>query len=143
MADTCLDQNCNIPLGTRDAIHVPFVVGSPARLSLEEERQLGFERKPGSFVKFTDDKFIEFIPCDKESAHGILNPFLDEISRYDKVIVFLLPGITTPVRHNFDINLQQKQVEKQILEIELKHQKEADPDCADCWMIRNNAIIRM
>lgn len=136
-----LDQNCHIPLGTRDAVHVPFVVGraSWGKSSLQE-RMDGM--KPGAFVRFVDEKFVEFVLCAKEEAHGIINPFLDEVSYYDSVVVMLIPGITTPVVHHFEINPKQKELEQQILQSELELAKESDPPCAGCYVIRNNEVIR-
>jgi hypothetical protein len=103
---------------------------------------MDFELKPGNWVRFTNNKYTEFEPCNKDEAHGILNPFLDEISTYDTVIVFLIPGITEPVRHTFDINPEKKKWEKEILDMEVEEARKNDPDCAGCWQIRNNEVIR-
>jgi len=134
-----LDQTCRIPVGTRDAVHVPFVVGR-AKDSSIQERIEGL--KPGSFVKFVDDKFVEFALCTKEEAHGILNPFLDEITWYDAVVVFIMPGITTPVVHHFEIEPKLKELHQKMLELELEQRKESDPACAGCYEIKNNKVIR-
>lgn len=139
MSQERLDQTCSIPLGTRDAIHVPFTVGS-----LHNKFKAGiYKLIPGSFVRFVDDKFIEFELCEREKAHGILNPFLEEISIFDNVVVLLKPGITSVVRHTFDIDPKKEEIEKQILEMELKEAKEEDPSCADCYVIKNNRVTRM
>jgi len=130
-----LDQTCDITVGTRDAIHVPFVVG---KLAPQEHTDL----TPGDFVKFIDDKFTYFKLALKEDAHGILNPFLDKISTYDAVVVLLFPGITSPVRHYFDIDPTIKEMHQALLEEELEIAKKADPDCAGCYRIRNNTVIR-
>ena len=135
-----LDQTCHLPIGTRDAIHVPFVVARLAESVSMEDRLAGL--KPGSFVRFTDAEYTKFVICDKQLAHGILNPFVDEISYYEPVVVLLMPGITTPVRHRFDINPSLKESERQWLSARLEEAKEEDPDCAGCYEIRNNKIIR-
>jgi len=133
-----LDQDCELPVGTRDACHVPFVVARKAYGNPKD-----WELKPGEFVKFTNDKYTEFVTCTKEEAQGILNPFLDEISTFENVIVFMMPGITGPVQHEFEINPQVRLDEKEMLEVELEERKEQNPECADCYMIRNNRVIRM
>jgi hypothetical protein len=134
-----LDMTCKLELGTRDACHVPFIVGQLHRNPVNYHFQ---ELKPGEFVKFVDEKFQKFVTCGKDEAHGILNPFIDEISMYESVVVFILPGITTSVRHTFNIDPKLKEYQKELLEEHLKASKEDDPNCAGCYEIRNNTIIR-
>jgi hypothetical protein len=135
-----LDQECDLPLGTRDAIHVPYVVGTISKdLSLKERMLI----LPGCWVRFIDDKFIKFVPCEKAEAHGMVNPFLDKISRYSDVVVLLIPGITSQVTHQFDIDPSLRDQRQAMLEAELAEVKEQDPGCADCWVIRNNCVVRM
>jgi hypothetical protein len=134
-----LDKSCHLAVGTRDAVHVPFTVG---KYDYNSKSHI-YELTPGSFVKFTNSAFTIFVLCEKEESHGILNPFLDEISVWDNVIVFLKPGITTPVVHNFDIDLTLRDRNKQLLEMELEEARKLDPECADCYQIKNNDIIRM
>ena len=131
-----LDQDCDLPAGTRDAIHVPFVVGKPVFQGIQHIQ-------PGSWVRFVDANFTEFVLCDKTDAHGIVNPFLDEISRYNDVVVLLIPGITSQVTHQFDIDPSLRDQRQAMLEAELAEVKEQDPGCADCWVIRNNCVVRM
>lgn len=142
-----LDQECRIPPGTRDAMHVPYVVGKAKRIPYSQRNKDnggwdGHTLSPGQHVKFTDDKFIYFVPCSKEESHGILNPFLDEVSIHDNVIVLLTPGITGPTRHAFDINPEKRKWERQALEMELEQYKAEDDGCADCYEIRNGRVIR-
>ena len=137
MSQERLDKTCRLPVGTRDAVHVPIVAATVSR-----ELDYHIPLTPGAFVKFIDAEFTKFIPCNKDEAHGVLNPFIDEIRRYEPVIVMLLPGITSPVRHNFDINPQQKEIEAKFLEMELEEAKKDDPDCAGCWVVRNNRVVR-
>jgi len=140
MSQERLDKTTRLMIGTRDAVHVPIAVAEVSREYCSQNKI--WTLNPGTYVKFVNDEFTKFEPCDKSEAHGVLNPFLDEISTYEPVIVLLNPGITTPVRHHFDIDLQQKARELSFLEIELEEVKEKDPDCAGCWVIRNNSIIR-
>lgn len=126
--------------GTRDAVHVPVVAARAKYIPLSTG--IRPEYVPGAYVKFVDDKFMEFIICDKKEAHGILNPFLDEISVFDTVLVFIMPGITTPVRHDFKIDPKFKEIEQGMLQSELEYAKKSDPECAGCYEIRNNTVIR-
>jgi hypothetical protein len=139
MTQDRLDQDCCLPLGTRDAVHLPIVVATYKYGGPSNRHEL----KPGEYVKFVDKDYIYFVPCEKEEAQGILNPFLDEITYFDPVVVFILPGITTAVRHAFEINPEMKTWEKQYLEKNLERAKQEDPACAGCYIIRNNDIIRM
>jgi len=132
-----LDQTTHLPLGTRDAVHVPVIAG---RFNYKTSFP---ELEPGSFVKFVDKDFTLFELCEKKDAHGFINPYLDEIYYFDNVLIFILPNITTPVRHYFEINLQQKTNEREVLEAELEEMKRNDESCAECYEIRNNEIIRM
>lgn len=132
-----LDQTCRLPAGTRDAVHVPIVAGRWARNDFTSEL------KPGEFVKFVDDKFVDFVPCQKDEAHGVANPFLDVISHIDPVIILLFPGITTPVRHDFNIDLNKNLIEKEMLKFEVEQARKEDPGCAGCWIIHNNEVIRL
>lgn len=138
MSSERLDQSTKLPLGTRDAVHVPIIAAK-----LDPKEKYYGQIDAGSFVKFTDPEFTLFTICQKENAHGIINPFLDEVNFYDTVVILLLPGITTPVRHAFNIDVSQKERERSILEIELEEARKSDPDCASCWIIHNNEIVRM
>jgi hypothetical protein len=139
-----LSKTCNLPLGVRDAMHVPFVIAKV----FEPKREKGdpwvdLSVEPNTWVKFTDNSFTHFVKCTKEEAHGLINPFLtDAVRSYENVVVLLVPGITTPVRHGFDIDPQLLAARNQELETRLQIEKEEDPNCADCWAIRNNEIIR-
>ena len=137
--DKRIDQTTNLPLGTRDSSHMPWVV---ARIKYDYKNGLP-EIKPGAYVKFINPECTSFeLTENRAEAHGFINPCLEEIGIYDNVIVFLLPGITSPVRHYFEISLDKQKIEREILEEELKEIREADPNCGDCWVIRNNEIIR-
>lgn len=133
-----LDQTCRLPVGTRDAVHVPIVVAK-AKFDINDRI---FEFSPGAYVKFIDDEFTTFVTCEKDEAHGVMNPFLEKIYIFDPVIIMLLPGITGPVRHHFDIDPSRRELEKQFLQDELKASMEADPECAGCYHIRNNEVGR-
>lgn len=142
MSQDRLDHSCRLPVGTRDAVHVPFVVAAAAvEATTIDDRINGL--KPGSYVKFLDDGYTKFVVCEKAEAQGVLNPFVDEISYYEPVVVMMMPGITSPVRHHFDIDPRLKDMERHWLEAELAQAKQEDPDCAGCWVIKNNRVIRM
>ncbi len=142
MSKENLDESCTMAQGTRDAIHVPIIAARAAEVSLKEKSDNNFTLKPGSFVKFTNDKFNEFLVCDKAEAHGIINPFIDEVSYWDNVVIFLMPGITTAVRHQFEVDIKLKEQRQKLLEWELEASKQEDPECAGCYEIRNNRVIR-
>lgn len=139
-----LDQTCHLIVGTRDAAHIPFVVAqyNITTTTLEERLKMGHKLPPGHFVRFIDDNYMHFVLCDRDEAHGIINPFIEEVRFYDAVVIFILPGITSSVRHYFDINPKLKALEQQMLESELEQRKQEDPACAGCYEIRNNDIIR-
>ncbi len=130
-----LDHPCKLSPGERDAVHVPIVAGEFAGEWTEDLR-------PGDWVKFTDDNFRAFVKCDKADAHGVVNPFLEIAQRYHPMVILLKPGITTPVRHNFQIVPAQPEYERMMLELELERVKEEDPACADCWYIENGVLER-
>jgi len=143
-----LNKTCDIDIGTRDAVHVPIVVGrlfhpKPVR---DESGKMIFTPlepvEPGQWVKFVDSDFTDFTACTKDEAHGMINPFIDYVPYYDAVVVILKPGITSPVRHNFDIDPKKAEIRKQYLEVELEEAKKEDPGCAHCWQIINDEVIR-
>lgn len=138
-----LDRKCRLEIGTRDAVHVPIVVGK-LKYGTGNDFDIGFLSSlvPGAFVKFIDSEYEQFVMCDKAAAHGIVNPFLEEVAYYAPVVVFLFPGITTPVRHHFDIDPKLRVLEQSMLEAELAEAKADDPECAGCWSIRNNEVQR-
>jgi hypothetical protein len=141
MSQDRLDKSCSLPVGTRDAIHVPYVVAT-CTATIEQQQEHKFKIPPGSYVRFTDENCTKFILCARDEAQGIVNPFLTEILFWHPVVVLVMPGITTPVRHIFNINPAMQRWEQQVLEKELAEVKAQDPDCAECWHIRNNEIIR-
>ena len=89
-----LDESVNeIPLGTKDAVHVPYIVVR------------GYDEvNAGDWVRFTDSNQERVESCDKSEAIGIINPFMDSISYDEHFVVLLMPGITTPVHHQFEID---------------------------------------
>lgn len=138
-----LDNTCRLPVGTRDSVHVPFVVGrAEFPKELRDRMTLHKALQPGAYVKFIDDKYTKFVLCEKAEAHGVLNPFLDQISMWDPVVVFLLPGITTTTRHTFEIDPGMKDQVRTVLEAQLRRAQEEDPECAECYEIVNNQLIR-
>ncbi len=131
-----LNERCVLSVGTRDAIHVPIVAA-------KADHSVGYDDiKPGCFIKFLDKEYSKFVLCDKKEAHGMVNPFIEQISSYDTVIVFIMPDITSPVRHQFEINPTQRDWQQKILEQELEEAKVSDPDCAGCYAIENGQVIR-
>lgn len=138
-----LGYDPNVPAGTRDAIHVPIVIGRLKENSFFIERLKDHENlKPGKWVKFVDNKYIEFELSDKENGHGIIDPFLDEVSVFDDIRILLRPGITSPVRHEYEINPEMLKFENELLQQEVEARKEEDPNCASCWQIKNRKVIR-
>lgn len=148
-----MDKNTRLPLGTRDACHIPFVVGrlKDPPIPKDEEARKDYYKQweenrkkyvPGAWVKFTDDKFTYFELCEKVEAHGFINPLLETVSTYDNVIIWLMPDITEPVRHTFEICPNKRQTEKSLLEEELAEAQANDPECASCWDIVNGEVIR-
>lgn len=122
-------------LGQKDAVHVPIVIAR----SQDYKQQL----HPGDWVNFTDKKYTQFVVVDtKEEALGMIDPFLDEVSPYDNVVILLKPGITSPVRHEFEINPELLEETNKLLREELKELQEKDSGCSECWTIRNGSIIR-
>jgi hypothetical protein len=134
-----LGTDSDLPVGTRDAVHVPFVVAI-----VDHKLNVGIRLsiQPGQWVRFTDEKFTKVEPCEKEDAHGIIDPFIDEMSLYN-VRVLLRPGITSPVRHEFEIDPSRLQLERAMLAAEVEERKRNDPGCAECWRIQNRRVIRM
>lgn len=127
--------------GETDALHVPFVVVE-YRPTIEEYRNNTL-LKPGEWVKLKEGNTKEVVRCSKEEAIGMIDPFLDEIDGYDKFVVLLVPGVTTETRHTFEIRPELKKLKREFLEAELEEHKKDDPECASCWQIKNNRIIRM
>lgn len=129
-----LDESCDLPVGTRDAVHCPFVV--------IQNHDWKLDLKPGDWVRFKDDTFTTIEPCEKKDAHGLINPFINELSTFEGFVVFIVPGIATDVEHTFKINPDLKRIRQVLLEIELKQVQAEDEACAGCWEIRNNRVIR-
>src|SRR5690348_13829805 len=130
MSQHRLDQTCRLPVGTRDACHVPYVVAQAEHVPVEQ--RLMSKLEPRSYVKFVDKDYTRFVLCDKEEAHGVLNPMIDEICYYDPVVVLMLPGITTPVQHGFEIRPEMRDMERKLLDNELEECKKEDGECASC-----------
>lgn len=129
-----LDQTCKDAAGVRDAIHVPFVVVQQRGCNVLQ---------PGDWVKFVNDDLTTVEPCSKKEAHGIVNPFIDKILAFNNIVILLVPGITTPVRHHFDIDTNMASFENSVLERELEQAKKEDPNCAECYVIVNKNVERM
>jgi hypothetical protein len=140
-----LDQNCKLKRGIKDAIHVPFIV---ARLDnnygndIDSIMAMSDKLKPGCYIKFTNYECTSFVPCEKDEAHGIINPFLDTVCFYDDVVILLVPSVVTKFSHDFDIDLTKQQLEKQKLTQELIQTIANDSECGNCWRIKNNEIVR-
>lgn len=128
------DPAYDMLVGTRDALHVPIIVAT-----FDDYKQR-CEALPGRWVKFVDADFTKIQLSDKEDGHGIIDPFLDEVGI--DVVVLLKPGITSPVRHQFEINTNFLSINRMMLEAELAEAKADDPDCAECWEIQNGKVIR-
>lgn len=129
-----------LPAGTRDALHVPFVV-----VSYDCNNPI----IPGDLVRFTDETCTKLErvkranPLHMYQAHGMVNPFTDIVPYEQNIVVFLLPGRTSPVRHTFDIKVKERNRIAIELENGLELEKEQDPNCAECWQVVNDTITRM
>jgi hypothetical protein len=155
MSAHTLGKECDLQIGTRDAIHVPIVIAKfyhhPYPGSADKNSEawknyvstINLEPKPGDWVKFTDGKYDTITLCSKEEAHGMIDPFMDIIiSSYDPVAVLLFPGTTSPVCHSFQINPEKRFTERNLLKEELEAQQAADPACAECWDVANGRVFR-
>ena len=134
-----LGTDANFHVGTRDAVHVPIVFAEiDNKLSIDIRMNI----QPGQWVRFVDEKFTKIEPCEKENGHGIIDPFIEDISLWN-VRVLLRPGITSPVRHEFEIDPRKLEIENALLAAELEENKRNDPNCAECWVIQNRRLVRM
>lgn len=129
-----LDYDCDLPLGTRDAVHVPVIA--------VQCKDWKADLKPGDPVKFIDDKLTEVAPCSRAEAQAFVNPFIDSVSHFENFLVLMIPGVTSPVNHHFEVNFEKAKIERACLEAELESRKNSDPGCADCYDIRNGRVMR-
>lgn len=81
--------------GTKDAQHVAVVVAT------------SFEKlNPGDKVRFIDKDLKVVKEATRNYYHGVVDPFLWEVKQTDNFLVFLRPGLTENLRHEFDINIE-------------------------------------
>ena len=76
-------------LGHTDAIHVPVVVVTSDYLL-----------EAGAWVKFVKPGYVEV--CDKDEAHGMIDPFSNPFNR---AILLLNPKYAGEIAHHFDLNI--------------------------------------
>lgn len=117
-------KDCELELGFKDAVHVPVVV-------VQSDDYV----EPGARVRFIDAKSVR-VCSESEDAHAIADPFLKNPVDW-KFCVLLVPGMIENVRHDFELNFELNELEKELLE----HKKE-DPMCAKCWAIEDGKIVR-
>ena len=118
-------------LGMRDAFHVPCVAVTCDEMVY-----------PTDGVCFTDESCKTVRKCRDDNHHAIVDPFLEDGAGYGDIFwVFLVPGLVGNLVHSFDINLNMSDEEKE-LEKELQRQKDADPNCAECWHIKDGRVSR-
>lgn len=127
-----INEECILPVGFRDACHVPFVV-------VEVDNYYDF--RPGDWVRFKDTSMKTIEHCEHHKAHGVVNPFLETF--YRKFLVMLMPDVNTPVRHVFDLDLVKLAEKEHRLTSELAEAVEQEAEsCKDCWSIINNSVQR-
>lgn len=134
MSSINLGENTSLPAGTRDAVHCPIVIVS--------SKEYPVKLSPGDWVKFTDDKFTKVEKCEKRDADGIVDPFLETVDCYENFAIMLVPHTTQGLFHSFDINPAYRKAYQKSLQLELEDVRQNDPDCGDCWAIKNGKIIR-
>ena len=113
-------------VGTRDAFHVPIVV-TVCSAAIHG----------GDWVRFVSEEGKEVERCERSQSHGIADPFIHRIAPGLPFYVLLSPGMVKSVRHTFDLDFKRSALERQ-----LEEQQEADPDCAECWAIDGDQLIR-
>ena len=96
-----LGQTDKLPLGTRDAVHVPYIVAC-AICPVE----------PGDWVKFTTRSGTGVTKCSKEEADGIIDPFINGPITSDFFMVLIKPGKSGPVKHNFTMPFDNSYIER-------------------------------
>lgn len=97
-----IEEQRNELIGRRDAFHVAC-----ALCTWSEDHE--GHPEPGARVRFTGDAISEVrLAKPGESAHGILDPFLDEHPKpYDQMFwVLLMPGLASAPRHHFDVSIE-------------------------------------
>jgi len=118
-------------LGRQDAFHVPCIAVTCDEMVYASEG-----------VCFTDESLTTVRKCRDNSHHAIVDPFLEDGAGYgDCFWVFLLPGVVNNLTHNFEVDLKLT-TEQLELEQELQHQKDKDPNCTECWHIKDGKISR-
>lgn len=87
-----------LKIGQRDAVHMAYVVA---------QCNMGLEITPGESVQFVNESATLVKPClPDDSRHGVADPFLiEDIAGGELFRVFLKPGLSTNVRHQFDLIL--------------------------------------
>jgi len=127
--------------GLRDAFHAPAILCS---IDLYTNSRGYANPEDISFVRFTNDDFSEVEPCEREQAHGVVDPFvkLDWTAENKLVWVLLNPGIVTNLVHSFEMSIPEMSDEEKSLREELKQCREEDPNCAECWQIEDGKVVR-
>ncbi|MHA1943809.1 MAG: hypothetical protein ACW96M_05375 [Candidatus Thorarchaeota archaeon] len=124
--------------GLRDAFHAPAIL---CQINIDNCRTCPDDVK---FVRFTDEECTEVAPCEREQAHGVVDPFVELEWYMDNKLVWVLlkPGIVTNLYHAFEMELEPMSDEEKSLRAELKQRREEDPNCAECWQIEGGRVIR-
>jgi len=113
--------------GEMDAIHIPIV-----------STTCDDWVSNGEYVRFVDESLTKVESVESSFAHAIVDPLNHELMGKDTPFyVMILPGKSTPVRHHFDVIIEESPQEN-----ELRQAREKDPDCAKCWVIEDGQIIR-
>ncbi len=81
--------------GTRDAIHIPTIVCNAPKRGCEA----------GQYVKFTEN-FETAVPCDREDAQGVINPFGPTDIYGGMIEVWVNPELVQKLGHVFEFKDQ-------------------------------------
>jgi hypothetical protein len=93
------EPNQKHDIGRRDAFHVP------AALVVSDEHL-----RAGDYVRFTDRSCTKVVLSSKKESHGVIDPWGDLILMAGyKFWVFINPGLTSDLRHEFIVTLPEDQ----------------------------------
>lgn len=85
----------NMPLGSRDAVHVAVILVS-CETNLFR----------GESVRFVDEAFTKVGRCNADVRHGIADPFSSvDIEPGKPFLVMLCPEVVGQLTHKFDVNV--------------------------------------
>lgn len=113
--------------GSRDAVHVPIV---------SSQNVQGTDIKAGEYVRFVDDRLIQFVKSTKKDSHGIVDPFLvgGVVRPGFSVAIFLKPGTVTKLIHHFEPSFTDlPHYEEPVRETQYQDEDEEFDSCRGCY----------